>query len=630
MKRAVALAGLLVVLSPPAPAQEPAVRAWESPLRVPTYPVGPAEPNPMFFAGREYQGAQGPVYPYPLLDRLLDQREDRAYRALWLENEYLKLSILPEIGGRIFTAQDKTNGYDFFYRQRVIKPALIGMLGAWISGGVEWNVFHHHRATTFMPVQSAITENADGSRTVWVGETEWRQRMRWVVGLTVRPGRLVRGGGGPHDEPHAARPLDALLLEPRGPHERRLPGALPAGRGLGHLPRQDRLRPLAAGARAVRGPRLRARHGPQLVEEPPLPDLLLRLPFGEGLPRRLRPRQARGRRARGRPRHDAGQEVLDLGERARRTDVGQDPHRRGRAVHRAHDRRLLRQPARLLVDPAGRDAHGRALLVPGARAGRGEGREPRGRPQPRGEGRQGPPRRQHHDAATGRAGAPPRRRPGRLRDDGHDRPRRALRARGCTPRRHPGGGPAPRRPRGGWDGAGGVRGPPATEDRRAEALRAASAARPGEDRGGAVPRGPAARAVPQPALRPGGLLPRGAAPRPRRRPHEHGPRRPRPAPGPLRRSREAPHGRGRAPDREPHPREERRGAVRPGPRPRGPREDRTPRARPSPPPAGTRPTPAPPRSRRRGSSRRAATPPAPSTSSTAPSAPMRATPPPCR
>jgi len=189
MKRAIALAALVVALSTPAPAEGPAVRAWESPLRIPTYPVGPAEPNPMFYAGREYQGAKGPVYPYPLLDRLLDRREDRAYRALWLENDYLKVSVLPEIGGRIFSAQDKTNGYDFFYRQRVIKPALIGMLGAWISGGVEWNVFHHHRATTFMPVQSAITENADGSRTVWVGETEWRQRMRWTVGLTVRPGR---------------------------------------------------------------------------------------------------------------------------------------------------------------------------------------------------------------------------------------------------------------------------------------------------------------------------------------------------------------------------------------------------------------------------------------------------------
>jgi tetratricopeptide (TPR) repeat protein len=189
MKRAVALAGLVITLGAPALAAEPAVRAWEGPVRIPTYPVGPPEPNPMFYAGREYQGAKGPVYPYPLVDRLLDRREDRTYRALWLENEYVKLSVLPEIGGRVFSAQDKTNGYDFFYRQRVVKPALIGMLGAWISGGVEWNVFHHHRATTFMPVQWAITEGPDGSRTVWVGETEWRQRMRWVVGLTLRPGR---------------------------------------------------------------------------------------------------------------------------------------------------------------------------------------------------------------------------------------------------------------------------------------------------------------------------------------------------------------------------------------------------------------------------------------------------------
>jgi Tfp pilus assembly protein PilF len=174
---------------PPVRADEGAVRAWEAPITLPTYPVGPAEPNPMFYAGRQYQGARGPIYPYPLLDQLGDTREERTWRALWLENEYVKLSVLPEIGGRIFTALDKTNGYDFFYRQHVIKPALIGMLGAWISGGVEWNVLHHHRATTFMPVQSAIASNADGSRTIWIGETEWRHRMRWVVGITLRPGR---------------------------------------------------------------------------------------------------------------------------------------------------------------------------------------------------------------------------------------------------------------------------------------------------------------------------------------------------------------------------------------------------------------------------------------------------------
>jgi tetratricopeptide (TPR) repeat protein len=190
-----ALAGVLLALGAllaggAAGATEPTpVRAWEEPITLPTYPVGPAEPNPMFYAGRQYQGAKGPVYPYPLLDQLSDTRVDRAWRALWLENEYVKLSVLPEIGGRIFSAVDKTNGYSFFYGQHVVKPALIGMLGAWISGGVEWNVLHHHRASTFMPVQSAIAENPDGSGTIWIGETERRHRMRWVIGITLRPGR---------------------------------------------------------------------------------------------------------------------------------------------------------------------------------------------------------------------------------------------------------------------------------------------------------------------------------------------------------------------------------------------------------------------------------------------------------
>ena len=84
----------------------------------------------------------------------------------------LQITVLPELGGRIFAGLDKTDHYDFFYRQRVIKPAMIGMLGAWISGGVEWNLPHHHRATSFMPVDYRVEEHADGSRTVWVGEVE--------------------------------------------------------------------------------------------------------------------------------------------------------------------------------------------------------------------------------------------------------------------------------------------------------------------------------------------------------------------------------------------------------------------------------------------------------------------------
>ncbi len=171
----------------PVPAD--AVILREEVLEIPTYPLGPPEPHPIFFDGRQYQNAKGPIYPYPLLDRLSTRREPRPWRSIRLENRYLRVTVLPGIGGRIFTALDKTNGYDFFYRQNVIKPALIGMNGAWISGGVEWNVFHHHRVTSFMPVDYTLEEHPDGSKTVWVGETDLRHRMKWVIGLTLRPGR---------------------------------------------------------------------------------------------------------------------------------------------------------------------------------------------------------------------------------------------------------------------------------------------------------------------------------------------------------------------------------------------------------------------------------------------------------
>jgi tetratricopeptide (TPR) repeat protein len=143
----------------------------------------------MFYKGEVYQGAKKTIYPYPFLDKLTDIRENKTYNALYLENEYVKVSFLPQLGGRLFSALDKTNNYDFFYRQHVIKPVLIGMLGAWISGGIEWCVLHHHRATTFMPVDYTLAENPDGSKTIWLAELERRHRMRWIIGATLYPDR---------------------------------------------------------------------------------------------------------------------------------------------------------------------------------------------------------------------------------------------------------------------------------------------------------------------------------------------------------------------------------------------------------------------------------------------------------
>jgi tetratricopeptide (TPR) repeat protein len=180
---------LLVGASSVKGADTSSVTVRETTMVIPTYLAGEPEPNPMFFFGRESQGALAPVYPYPMYDSLTGKKVDKTYTVVYLENEYIRIGILPEIGGRIIEGVDKTNNYNFIYRQHVIKPALIGLIGAWISGGLEWNVPHHHRASTFLPVQYKVEENPDGSKTVWVGELEVRQRMRWAVGYTLRPGK---------------------------------------------------------------------------------------------------------------------------------------------------------------------------------------------------------------------------------------------------------------------------------------------------------------------------------------------------------------------------------------------------------------------------------------------------------
>ena len=170
-------------------AAEPFVKIWEEPLTLPTYRLDAPDLNPMFYTHESYQGAEKRIYPYPIQDKVTDIREQKTYKALCLENDYIRLLVLPEIGGRLFSAVDKTNNYEIFYHQHVIKPALIGMLGAWISGGIEWCVFHHHRNTTYMPVDYTLTENPNGSKTIWFGEIERRHRMKWIIGITLYPGK---------------------------------------------------------------------------------------------------------------------------------------------------------------------------------------------------------------------------------------------------------------------------------------------------------------------------------------------------------------------------------------------------------------------------------------------------------
>lgn len=186
MKKLLITVGVLLaslVLS----AQNGPVKMWEGVEVLPTYRVNAPEKAPLFERDFAYQRAKRGVYPYAMNDNPTMEKVDSAHRAVYLENDYVKVCVLPDIGGRLFYATDKTNGYEIFYRQSVIKPANVGMLGAWISGGVEWNVFHHHRATSQYPIDYKLVDNGDGSKTIWVGEVENRHRMSWAVGLTLHP-----------------------------------------------------------------------------------------------------------------------------------------------------------------------------------------------------------------------------------------------------------------------------------------------------------------------------------------------------------------------------------------------------------------------------------------------------------
>jgi len=167
------------------------VHCWEEQIILPTYPVQPADLNPMFLEKRVYQGSSGKVYPNPFTDRVALEKEDRPYHAVFLENEFIQLMILPQIGGRIHAGFDKTAQYDFFYRQHVIKPALVGLLGPWISGGVEFNWPQHHRPSTYMPVHHAIEEHPDGARTLWLSEHDPMLRMKGMVGIHLAPGKSI-------------------------------------------------------------------------------------------------------------------------------------------------------------------------------------------------------------------------------------------------------------------------------------------------------------------------------------------------------------------------------------------------------------------------------------------------------
>jgi tetratricopeptide (TPR) repeat protein len=170
------------------------VKSWEGSIVIPTY-KWEEDVNPKFWAMEG--GAKGAstvrmpiVYPYTMQDHLSRKLENVTYRALFLENEYLKITCLPELGGRLHSVYDKTTNREMFHKNSVIKPSMIAMRGGFISGGVEWNAGPQvHTVTCLSPVDVISGTNDDGSAYLEISNLEKSLRTQWTVRVTLHPGK---------------------------------------------------------------------------------------------------------------------------------------------------------------------------------------------------------------------------------------------------------------------------------------------------------------------------------------------------------------------------------------------------------------------------------------------------------
>lgn len=162
-----------------------AVRVWEGEIRLPTYEEEAPDINAPFdlFQQRSFS-----TYPYTTRENLTSRSSNRVWRTLNLENEFLKLTVLPDLGGRIYSCIDKTNGAEIFYANPSIKFAQVAYRGAWVALGVEFNFPVSHNWMTVSPVDYAVVEHPDGSASIWVGNIDRAYGMCWRVSLTMRPG----------------------------------------------------------------------------------------------------------------------------------------------------------------------------------------------------------------------------------------------------------------------------------------------------------------------------------------------------------------------------------------------------------------------------------------------------------
>jgi len=141
------------------PAKIQKVAAYEGTLSLPTYELTGQNRNPVF---RSQYGVAH-IYPYTLLDEIASRPAPKVYRTLTLENQYLRVTVLPDLGGRVYSLFDKISNREVFYKNSIVKFSPLAIRGAFFSGGLEFSFPVAHAPTTADPINWDLLENEDGS-----------------------------------------------------------------------------------------------------------------------------------------------------------------------------------------------------------------------------------------------------------------------------------------------------------------------------------------------------------------------------------------------------------------------------------------------------------------------------------
>ena len=160
---------------------EPVSEIREVAVSFETYPFSDPDPVP---------DPDAAIYPYFKFEGYSKYSSPTEWNVVELENEHIKVQIMPGIGGKVWGAVEKSTGNEFIYANDVVKFRNIALRGPWTSGGIEFNVtLVGHTAAVSTPVDYKLRQNDDGSVSCFVGGLDLISRTRWETEIRLEPGK---------------------------------------------------------------------------------------------------------------------------------------------------------------------------------------------------------------------------------------------------------------------------------------------------------------------------------------------------------------------------------------------------------------------------------------------------------